>query len=230
MAQHVSVIYRWAHDQADRLPALMAELLAHKPQVIATNGGGVSGIYMQTGELNGKRLQLLREMVPRVSRLAALVNPNKLGAPGIESELRTAASRAGVSLTLLRASTEREIDAAFALIAKEGIGSLVVSNDPFLNSRREQLVALATRQAAPAIFDWREFAVRGGLMSYGSQLGVALREQGAYVARVQNGAKPADLPVLQPRRFELVINRKTAKSLGLVIPQAMLLRADALIE
>ena len=131
---------------------------------------------------------------------------------------------------LVHASTARDIDGAFEIIAQHRIGALVLSNDPFFNSRREQLVALATRHALPAIFEWREFTASGGLMSYGADRSGALREQGTCVARILKGARPAELPVLQPTRFELVINGKTARAPGRTPPQHLLLSADGVIE
>ena len=136
----------------------------------------------------------------------------------------------GVQLRVLHASDEREIDAAFAEFADKRIGALVVSNDPYYAQRYEQIAALTLRYKLPAVFEWRRFVTRGGLMSYGTDLDAALREFGGYVARVLGGAKPADLPVLQPRRFELVINGKTANVLGLSIPAALRLRADDVIQ
>jgi putative ABC transport system substrate-binding protein len=183
-----------------------------------------------TSSLNGKRLHLLHEMAPKMATIAALINPATPGAEATEAEVRAAAAAAKVQVQFLRAGSERAIDTAFAAIAERRIGALMLCNDPYFNSRREQLVALATRHALPAIFEWREFAASGGLMSYDSHRSAALREQGAYVARILEGAKPADLPVLQPTRFELVINGSTARALGLTIPQTLRLRADEVIE
>ena len=193
-------------------------------------GGSATGVYMLTASLNAKRVELLHQMVPQATTMAILVNPAGLGVQAIEAEVRAATAALHVQPLLVRAGTEREIDAAFETIARQRIGALVLGNDPFFNSRREQLVALATRHGLPAIFEWREFTAGGGLMSYGADRAGALREQGTYVARVLKGARPADLPVLQPRRFELVINGKTAQTLGLTIPQTLLLRADEVIE
>ena len=266
--RNVTIHYRWAHSQVDRLPALVAELLQYRPAVIVTvggvhptraamaatttvpidfevgadpvstglvaslgrPGGNATGVNLMTADLNAKRVELLHQMVPRAATIAALINPDAVAAPVIEAEVRAAAAAQGVKPWALFARSEQQIDAAFATIADRRITALVVTNDPFLNSRRAQLVALVTRDKLPAIFEWREFALAGGLMSYGSDLSLALREWGVYAGRVLRGAKPADLPVLQPRRFELVINGKTAKALGLAIPQTLLLRADEVIE
>ncbi len=266
--RNVTILQRWAHNQPDRLPPLAAELLHHRADVIATNGGAVvvqavkaasmsvpivflvgadpaeagivaslarpggnaTGVYMLTASLNGKRLQLLHEMVPRAVTIAALINPANSGFKAAEAEVRVAALAAKVQVQFLRASNERDIDAAFATLAEQRIGALMLCNDPFFNSRREQLVAMAKRHAVPAIFEWREFTASGGLMSYGAHRSAALREQGAYVARVLEGARPAELPVLKPTRFELVINGRTARTLGLTIPQSLRLRADEVLQ
>ncbi len=193
-------------------------------------GGKATGVYMLTSALNAKRLQFLHEMVPRAATMAVLINPTSPVAQAIENEVRAAAAAARVQVQVARAGSEREIDAAFASLAAKHVGALIVTNDPFFASRREQLVALTTRHALPAIFEWREFAAGGGLMSFGTDRAGALREQGAYVARILKGARPGDLPILQPTRFELVINRKTAKGLGLAIPQSLFQRADEVIE
>jgi putative ABC transport system substrate-binding protein len=192
-------------------------------------GGNATGVYILTGELNAKRLELLHEMVPRAVTIATLINPANPIAQSIENEVGAAATTAGVRSFVVRAHSEEEIDAAFVLFAKQS-GGLIVSNDAYFNTKREQLIALAARHSLPAIFEWREFTALGGLMSYGTSLAGAMREVGACVAKILNGAKPADLPVIQSSRFELVINRKTATALRLTIPQSLLARADEVIE
>jgi len=259
----VAVVYRWADNQPERLPALAAEIVAARPAVIATIGGiGVAraaqaatatvpivfevgadpvaaglvaslarpggnstGVYMLTGTLNEKRVQYLHEMVPRATTVALLLNPRGAVAE-IEPRVREATDLRGLRLVVVSARTEQEIESAFQDVAASGAGALVVANSPFFNSRREQLAAATLRLGIPAIFEWREFAVAGGLMSYGSDISGVYRQLGVYVARVLKGARPGELPIVQPDKFELVINRRTAARLGLTIPQSLLLRAE----
>ena len=186
---------------------------------------------MLADELTPKRLELLSELVPQARVIALLVNPNNPQCRARSCETcRKRRARRGCSSLILKASTESEIDAAFASLVQLHAGALVVSADPFLTSRREQIVALASRHAVPAIYAWREFAAAGGLISYGSSLTAAFRQIGIYAGKILKGAKPADLPVQQPTTFELVINLKTAQALGLDIPQHLLAEADEVIE
>jgi putative ABC transport system substrate-binding protein len=193
-------------------------------------GGNLTGVHLFTQNLNAKRFELLLEMVPRATKIAALVNPSSPGAREIEDEVHRAAAALGVPAFILHATTERELEAAFASASDKRAGGLIVGNDPYFNSRRELLVALANRHALPTIYEWREYVAQGGLVSYGTDFASVFRQLGVYVARVLKGDKPANLPVVQPTKFELVINRKTAKALGLTIPQSLLLRADEVIE
>ena len=198
--------------------------------VLARPGGNLTGVSVFGRELHPKRLQLLSEVVPQVEAIALLVNPTNVTSEGVIRDTQEAARANGRRLAILKAGTESEIDAALAALVQEHAGALIVASDPFFNSRREQIVALAARHAVPAIYDWREYAEAGGLMSYGPSLTDIYRQAGVYAGRVLAGAKPADLPVQQPARFELVINLKTAKALGLTIPPSILGRADEVIE
>jgi ABC-type uncharacterized transport system substrate-binding protein len=198
---------------------------------VARPGGNLTGINFFTAELTAKRLELLRELVPAATRVALLVNPTN--AANTETTLREgepAARAIGLQLQLLSASTIREINAAFATFARERPDALFVGIDPFFNSRRVQLVNLATRHALPASFPARDFAEAGGLMSYGANIVDAWRQIGSYAGRILKGAKPADLPIVQSSKFELVINAQTATMLGLTIPPMLLARADEVIE
>lgn len=193
-------------------------------------GGNVTGISLLGVELEAKRVELLHEVVPKATAIALLVNPDD---PFAESKVRQAhaATRSlGQQLHVLRARTEQGIDAAFATLVHLRAGALVVGTDVFFGNRREQLVGLTARYAMPTVFHLREFATAGGLMSYGPSLFETYRQAGIYTGKILNGAKPADLPVLRPTKVDLVINLKTAKSLGLTIPQFLLQRADELIQ
>jgi ABC-type uncharacterized transport system substrate-binding protein len=197
---------------------------------LARPGGNLTGINILTIELTAKRLELLRELVPAVTRVAVLLNP---AGPAPETTLRdveTAARAMGLQIQVLNAGTSREINAAFAGFVRERPDALFVGPDPFFISRRVQLVHLATRHAIPATYTGRDYAVAGGLMSYGSNLMDAFRQVGVYTGRILKGAKPADLPVVQATKFELVINAETARMLGLTIPDKLLALADEVIE
>jgi putative ABC transport system substrate-binding protein len=193
-------------------------------------GGNLTGAYQFTAGLEAKRLGLLHEMVPKATTIAVLVNPNLSRAETQLHDVREAAARLGVQLVVLRASAESEFDAAFATLVRQRAGALLVSSNPFFNIRRQQLVVLAARYAIPAIYQWREFAAAGGLMSYGTNLVDAYRQAGVYAGRILKGEKPGDLPVVQVTRFEFVINLSTAKALGLEVPPTLSARADEIIE
>jgi putative ABC transport system substrate-binding protein len=193
-------------------------------------GGNVTGASLFTSELEAKKLALLRELVPNAPLIAMLVNPTNPSAETDIEDVRKAAAAVGQPIFLLRASSERDIDAAFEVVVQQRANALLVAHDPIFLSRRDQFVALAARHAVPAIFEFREFVVAGGLMSYGSRITENYRLGGNYAGRILKGANPADLPVQQPTKFELVINLKTAKALGLTVPPALLARADEVIE
>ena len=193
-------------------------------------GGNATGVSSLLVDLGSKQLGLLRELAPGTTAIAVLVNPNF---PGTERQLRdveVAARVLGLQLIVLRASTEREMETAFATVARQGGVALLVGVDPFFLERRDHVVALAARHALPAIYPVREFAVAGGLMSYGSDFADSYRQAGIYTGRIVRGEKPADLPVQRSTKFEFVINLKTAKALGLAVPNSMQLLADEVIE
>jgi putative tryptophan/tyrosine transport system substrate-binding protein len=193
-------------------------------------GGNVTGISQITAMLDPKRLEVLHELVPAVTAVAVLHNPQNANAAFQVPDLAAAARTMGLDLRFVTASSEREIETAFANLAELRIGALVVASDPFFNSRRQQIVALATRLAVPAIFHQREFTLEGGLMSYGTSVADMYRRAAAYAGRILKGEQPADLPVQQSTKVELVINLKTAKALGLAFPITLLGRADEVIE
>jgi putative tryptophan/tyrosine transport system substrate-binding protein len=198
---------------------------------LARPGGNLTGINFFSSELGAKRLELLRELVPAATRVAVLIDPaNTEYAEATVKEVEAAARAIGLQIQVLKASSIREINAAFATLAREKPDALFVGHDPFFNSRRTQLVHLATRHAVPASFSARDFAEAGGLMSYGANIADAWRQAGAYAGRILNGAKPADVPVVQSSKFELVINAQTATMLGLTVPDKLLATADEVIE
>jgi putative ABC transport system substrate-binding protein len=180
--------------------------------------------------MEGKRLGLLRELVPNAGLIGALLNPAMPTFDGQVNDVQEAARAVGQQLLILRASSEEEIEAAFATAAERRVGALLVAADPYMFSQRERLVAFAARYAIPAIYEVREYATAGGLMSYGVSLADAYRQVGIYTGRILKGEKPSDLPVQQPTKFELIVNVKTAKAIGLTIPESFLARADEVIE
>jgi len=193
-------------------------------------GGNVTGVSLLASALDAKKLGLLRELAPKASTIGVLINPDYPSANSQREEAQQAAARLGLRPVMLSAHADGEIDLAFASAAKQGADALLVATDPLLLSRRERLVALAARYAVPAIYAQREVVTAGGLISYGPRFWDGYRQAGAYVGRVLKGEKPADLPVLQPTKFELVINLKTAKALGLEVPDRLLALADEVIE
>jgi putative tryptophan/tyrosine transport system substrate-binding protein len=193
-------------------------------------GGNLTGVTVITAALWPKRLELLRELISPTPLIALLVNPNNLTAAPARRELNDAARRIGQDVVVLDASTEGEFEAAFATLAEKRANALIVSDDALFMNRRAALVALAARHAVPAIYGRREFAAAGGLISYGASTLDQYYQSGAYVGRILKGAKPADLPFLQPTKFELAINLKTAKALGLSVPNTLIGRADEVID
>jgi putative tryptophan/tyrosine transport system substrate-binding protein len=266
--RNVMIEYRWAEDQFDRLPALVAELVQHQAAVIATPGsaaaalaakaatstiplvfsvgsdpvklglvdslnrpgGNVTGVSYFTQELGPKRLGLLRELMPGGADIFVLANPKAPVTDAAVKDIDAAASAVGLQLSVLHASNREEMLAAFPAMAQRRAPALVIVTDPLFASRRVQLVTLAARYAVPAIYTSREFADVGGLMSYGTDLPDVYRQVGDYAARILKGAKPADLPVMQPTKFELVVNLATARVLGLEVPTTLLARAEVVIE
>jgi putative ABC transport system substrate-binding protein len=264
----VSIEYRWADNQYDRLPSIAAELLQRPLAAMVASGGSVpvqaakaatitvpiiftaaaypvevglvaslprpggniTGIASLTAELDAKRMGMLREFVPAADAIGVLVNPSNPSADIQRRSLQSAAQSIGLKLVVVPVATERQLDAAFATLIRERVGGLLIAADPFFADRRVQLVALVAHHAVPAMYQFREITVVGGLMSYGLHLPDNYRQAGIYTGRILKGAKPADLPVMQPTKFELVINLKTAKSLGLQIPDRLLALADEVIE
>jgi putative tryptophan/tyrosine transport system substrate-binding protein len=193
-------------------------------------GGNLTGVNVLTTDLEGKRLELLSEMVPASAPIAVLINPHNEYAEQQAKDVQAGGSRIGRQILMLNASSARDIDTAFRTLIERRVAGLLVAADPFFYSRREQLVALATYHSIPAIYEWREYALAGGLMTYGSSITDAYRQAGIYIGRILKGEKPSDLPVVQPTKFEFVINLQTAKALGLEVPPTLLARADEVIE
>jgi putative ABC transport system substrate-binding protein len=198
---------------------------------LARPSGNVTGVTSLTAEVGPKRVELLHEVVPTASRIALLVNPAAAAmSETISTNLQAAARKLGLQFQVLHASAVRDFDAVFATLAQLSAGGLVIGSDPFFNSQSKQLAALAIRHAVPAVYQYREFAAAGGLMSYGGSLTDMYRQVGIYTGRILAGAKPADLPVQQATKVELFINLNTARALGLEVPRTLLARADEVIE
>ena len=266
--QNVTIEYRWAEGQYDRLPALVADLIRQKSAVIVATGGDVgvraakeattalpivftsgsdpvaagfvsslnrpggnlTGVSLFVSVLEGKKLELLRELVPMAAVIGFLVNPNNPRADVDTADMQAAARALGKLLLILKADGEHDFDAVFTNLAQQRVDALVVHTEPFFLSRRDHLVELAARYSIPTIYGLREFAAAGGLISYGTKLSDSYRQVGIYTGRILKGEKPADLPVMQPTKFEFVINLKAAKALGLTVPTSLLVRADEVIE
>jgi len=193
-------------------------------------GANITGVTFITGQLNAKRLELLHTLVPGAVGIALLVNPDNPNSESVSKEVRDAAASLGLRVHVLRARTDLEIDNSFAALAGLQAGAIFVGSDGFFYNRRDRLVSLATRHAVPASFELREFVTAGGLMSYGASLEEIYRQAGIYTGKILDGARPSDLPVLQPTKLELVLNANTAKALSLAIPQSLLLRAEEVIQ
>ena len=202
----------------------------HLVASLARPGGNLTGAHILVAGLNPKRLELISKLVPQVSVIALLVNPNYSGVEAIILEVKEAAQAKGIRIDILKAATESEIDAAFATLKQLRFGALVVANDPFFSTRREQIVALASSHGVPTIYPFREFATAGGLISYGPRLTAVYQLLGTYTGKILAGANPADLPVQRPTEIDLVINIKTAFALGLIVPSLLLTTADEVIE
>jgi putative ABC transport system substrate-binding protein len=264
--RNIAIEYRWAEDHFDRLPALAADLVGRKVDVIVTEGGDpsviaakqatstipvvfhtsrdavasglVASLARPGGNLTGfslhglaaKRVELLSELVPRAKAIAILVNPDDQTATDEVRDAQEAARAKDVQLHVVKASSDSEIEPAFATLSQLRANALVVLGSPLFSRRMVQLAALASSHAIPAVYVGRLYVEAGGLLSYGSNLAAVYRLKGIYTAKILKGAKPADLPVEQPSKFELVINLKTAKALGLTVPQSLLARADEVIE
>ena len=261
------VEYRWAGNQADRLPALAADLVQLRVTVIVAAGllpalaakaattsipivfnvaadpvqlglvaslnrpgGNLTGTNSLIGELGAKGLAVLHELMPSIATIGFLENPNNPVSGLMRRDVLAAAPVVGLKVQILKAGTDREIDAAFVSLVQAQTGALLVGNDPLFNSRIEQLVALAARHAIPTMYSWREFVVAGGLISYGLSLIENYRQTGLYTGRILKGEKPVDMPVMQTTKLELAINLKTAKALGLDVPPSLLSIADEVIE
>jgi putative ABC transport system substrate-binding protein len=266
--QNITIEYRWAEGHYDLLPALAAELAAHKVDVIAASGGdrsalaakaatstipivaviggdpvasglvkslahpggNLTGVSFLTAQLMSKRFELLLELVPQAGPIALLVNPQSPQTERVIGDTQETARRRGIELQIVKASTESEIDIAIASVVHMRARALLLQADPYFNSRGDQIIALTARYRVPAIYESRALASAGGLISYGTSLADVYRQVGAYVGKILRGAKVGELPVLQPTAFELVINLRTAKALGLAVPPALLAAAVEVID
>jgi ABC-type uncharacterized transport system substrate-binding protein len=265
---NVSIEYRWAEDQFDRLPALAGELVRRNISLIAVGGGDVAaaaaksasatipivfaigadpvqigvvaslnrpggnatGVTFLAVELRPKMVELIRELMPQTKKIAILGNPNRLGFEQLVNDVVKPAEAAGLDVRVLRAGSEREIETAFSTLNETRVDAFLVLSDPVFTNRRDEVARLENSYKIPTIHGTREIVAAGGLMSYGASIEDAYRQAGAYAGRILKGEKPGDLPVVQPTKFELVINLKTARTLGLDIPPSLLARADEVIE
>jgi putative tryptophan/tyrosine transport system substrate-binding protein len=265
---NLTIEFRWAEGQFDRLPEMARDLISHHVSVIFAGGmdvrvraikeaisttpavyalggdpveygvvasmnrpgGNATAVTVLTASLWPKRLEILRELVPSAAVIGLLVNPNNLTTKAIVADVRAAAHLFNVDIKVVNARVDSELDDAFAALKQAQASALLVMGDTLMNARRRELISFAGRYSIPALYDRREFPVEGGLMSYGASPTDQYFQSGRYVGRILNGDKPADLPALQPTKFELAINVKTAKSLGLPVPQSLLVAADEVIE
>jgi putative tryptophan/tyrosine transport system substrate-binding protein len=193
-------------------------------------GGNATGAHVLTIDLEGKRLEMLSGLVPALAPIGVLINPDSEHAEGQTKEVQAGALRIGRRIVIVNANSERDINSAFRVLVERGAAGLLIAADPFFFGRREQLATLAAYHAMPAIYEWREYVLAGGLMSHGSDIANSYRQAGVYAGRILKGEKPSDLPVVQPTKFDLVINLKTAKALGLTVPEKLLALAGEVIE
>jgi putative ABC transport system substrate-binding protein len=266
--QNLAIEYRWAENQAERLPGLVADLIRRQcaviiaggdavahvakaatasiPIVFATGedpvkvglvaslnrpGGNLTGIsFYNSADLHSKQLEFLGEVVPKAAVIGLLVNPTQAAAESQQRDAQVAARALGQQILIVNASSERDFDMAFATLAQQRADALLIAGNALFTGQRDRLVALAARYALPTIYPLREFVAAGGMMNYGGSLTDAYRQVGVYAGRILRGEKPADLPVTLPTKFELVINLKTIKALGLTVPDKLLVAADEVIE